>query len=121
MVKFILLKRNYAAFVFEVSVEKIGKQIIYCSKVFGPLLLLFLVFHPSSAPVSATLISEQPCRQTSKGDGWTASLKAQLTASPFSLAREKQLLGGESIFISPLADGSRIDIKGDSARGEEWS
>lgn len=23
---------------------------------------------------------------------------------------------GESIFISPLADGSRIDIKGDSAR-----
>ncbi|KAI3368290.1 hypothetical protein L3Q82_008002 [Scortum barcoo] len=71
------------------------------------------------APVSATLISEQPCRQTSKGDGWTALLRAQLTASPFSLAREKQLLEGESIFISPQADGSRIDIEGDSARGKE--
>lgn len=30
------------------------------------------------------------------------------------------MLEGESIFISSLADGSRIDIKGDSARGKEW-
>lgn len=72
----------------------------------------------SPVPVSATLTSEQPCRQTSKGDGWTALLRAQLTASPFSSAREKRPLEGESISISPLADGSRIDIKGDSARGK---
>lgn len=30
------------------------------------------------------------------------------------------MLEGESIFISSLPDGSRIDIKGDSARGKEW-
>lgn len=30
------------------------------------------------------------------------------------------MLEGESIFISPWADGSRIDIKGDSAKGKEW-
>lgn len=82
--------------------------------------LLSLMLHLSAVTVSATLISEQPCRQTSKGDGWTALLRAQLTASPFSLAGKKQLLEGESIFISPRADGSRIDIKGDSARGKEW-
>lgn len=55
---------------------------------------------------------------SSKGDRWTALLRVRLTASPFSLTREKQLLEGESIFISSLADGGRIDIKGDSARGK---
>lgn len=113
MVRFILLKGNYAGFVFEVSLEQIGKQVIYCFSAAS--------LPRASALVSAALISEQPCHQTLKGDGWTALLKPQLTASPFSLAREKQLLEGESIFISPLADGSRIDIKGDSAMGEEWS
>lgn len=44
-------------------------------------------------------------------DGLTESF---LTDSPFSLTREK--LEGESIFISSLADGSEIDIKGDAAR-----
>lgn len=52
---------------------------------------------------------------TSKGDGWTSLLRAQLTASHFSLVREEQLPGGESIFISPRAGGSWRDIKGDSA------
>lgn len=56
---------------------------------------------------------------TSKRDGWTSLLRAQLTASHFSLVREKQLPGGESIFISPQADGSRRDIKGDSAGDRE--
>lgn len=83
------------------------------------MLLFSLVLHLSPVAVSATLISEQPCRQTSKGDGWTALLRARLTAFPLPLAGEKQLLEGESIFISPLADGRRIDIKGDSARGKE--
>ena len=49
-----------------------------------------------------------------------ALLRAQLTAFPFSLTREKQLLEGESIFIFSLADGGQIDMKGDSARGKEW-
>lgn len=65
------------------------------------------------------LIWERACRQTSKGDGWTAVLRAELTASPFSLTRGKQTLEGESIFISSPADGGRIDIKGDCARGKE--
>lgn len=51
--------------------------------------------------------------------GWTAALRVELTASPFSLTRGKQMLEGESIFISSPADGSRIDIKGDFARGKE--
>lgn len=80
----------------------------------------------SPLPHASSLSSPSQCytdfraalSSPSKGDGWTALLRARLTASPFSLAREKQLLEGESIFISPQADGSRIDIKGDSARGK---
>lgn len=77
------------------------------------------MLHLSPVTVTATLIPEQPCRQTLKGDGWTALLRPLLTAFPFSLAREKQLLEGESIFISPQADGGPIDIKGDAARGKD--
>lgn len=102
------------SFVFRVCLKKSENYFFY----FFILLLHFLTLHLSPVSVSATLISEQPCRQTSKGDGWRALLRAQLTAARFSLATEKQ--EGESIFISPLADGSQIDIKGDSARGEEW-
>lgn len=79
------------------------------------------MLHLCLVSVSATLISVQPCRQTSKGDGWTTLLRAQLTASPLSLAREKPLLEGESIFISHLAVEyiSRVILQGERNGAEE--
>lgn len=108
------LKRNFGKFCLCSLSEK--------EHVMGPqsLLLCCSSASPSCSHSSATLIPELSHRQASEGDGWTALLGAQLTAPFFSLFREKQLLEGELIFISPQADGSRIDIKGDSARGKEW-
>ncbi len=100
------------------SLQLVMKKNIYCAIVSAPLLLSSpsCFISPQSQSVLQGFQSSRI--QTSKGDGWTVVLRAQLTASPFSLAREKQLLEGESIFISSRPDGSRIDIKGDSARGK---
>lgn len=101
MILLFFLRGNDAPSGSAACLEK-NKSFIVCGTVFAPVPLLSPMLHLSSVTVSATLISEQPCIQTSKRDGWTAVLRAPANCLSFLLSQRGAVAGGRIDFhLSP--------------------